>query len=526
MVNNTDVTVTSGTSVVFASPIGTSGTDTVDIIAYGTFNVAAIDATSITSGTLGFARGGTGLGALGSADEVLQVNAGGTALEYGKVDTANIADDAVGATQLNVSGNGTSGQFLSSDADGSFSWVDAPASGGFSLGTALTGTTPAIDWSSATAFSQTLSGDTTYSFSNVPSGGEIELFLKNVGKQYNLESPTSLSSVSFSEFSSTAHHTIFFNNDGSKMYVSAVTGTYPIYQYSLSTNYDISTKTYDNVFNAGNTITAWGYGAKSFNGDGTKMIVVFNTDLYEYSLTTAYDISTLSTTANHTVSITSLFRTPVGGTSNPSSRSMKFFADGYGLFLGSQLHSGQSSHDLPMAITVNLSTAYDISSTLTLDSFLLDFDGSILKYFDGGTLITGNINTSMSDDGYIFTIVTNTPKTSTDFFSLIKCHLSNPFDLGTAQIASNIQLDLSGVTNIYTGEIQPDGKTFRYVKNTARGTAERLDTSGDYSITFPSVTSKVPATIGSGPDPSTTSYLRMVSLDGTNVLITDHKEIV
>ena len=38
-VNGSDVTVTSGNSVVFASAIGTAGTDTVDIIAYGTFEL-------------------------------------------------------------------------------------------------------------------------------------------------------------------------------------------------------------------------------------------------------------------------------------------------------------------------------------------------------------------------------------------------------------------------------------------------------------------------------------------------------
>jgi hypothetical protein len=100
MVNGSDVTITSGTSVVFATAIGTSGTDTVDIIAYGTFNVAAIDATSITSGTLGYARGGTGLGALGSADEVLKVNAGGTALEYGKIGTDNLEDGSVTSAKI------------------------------------------------------------------------------------------------------------------------------------------------------------------------------------------------------------------------------------------------------------------------------------------------------------------------------------------------------------------------------------------------------------------------------------------
>ena len=38
---------------------------------------------------------------------------------------ANIDANVVGATELNVSGNGTSGQVLASDGDGTFSWVDA-----------------------------------------------------------------------------------------------------------------------------------------------------------------------------------------------------------------------------------------------------------------------------------------------------------------------------------------------------------------------------------------------------------------
>jgi len=42
----------------------------------------------------------------------------------GTVSNAQIAANAVGANELNVSGNGTSGQFLSSDGDGSFSWAN------------------------------------------------------------------------------------------------------------------------------------------------------------------------------------------------------------------------------------------------------------------------------------------------------------------------------------------------------------------------------------------------------------------
>jgi len=49
-----DVTVTSGTSVVLA--VGASAGDLIDIIAYGTFSVASIAASAITSGTISSAR--------------------------------------------------------------------------------------------------------------------------------------------------------------------------------------------------------------------------------------------------------------------------------------------------------------------------------------------------------------------------------------------------------------------------------------------------------------------------------------
>jgi hypothetical protein len=66
----------------------------------------AFAASVITSGTLPVARGGTGLSALGTANQVLRVNAGGDALEF--------ADPAGGG----VDGSGTAGHVATwSDAD-------------------------------------------------------------------------------------------------------------------------------------------------------------------------------------------------------------------------------------------------------------------------------------------------------------------------------------------------------------------------------------------------------------------------
>ena len=72
-VNGTDVTVTSGNSLVFASALAAG--DIVEAVAFGTFAVANIAASAISSGTLAVARGGTGLSSLsGNAGKALLVN--------------------------------------------------------------------------------------------------------------------------------------------------------------------------------------------------------------------------------------------------------------------------------------------------------------------------------------------------------------------------------------------------------------------------------------------------------------------
>jgi len=56
-------------------------------------------------------------------------------------DNAIIAADSVGANELNVTGNGTAGQYLGSDADGTFTWTSIsadPAMGGDLSGNAST----------------------------------------------------------------------------------------------------------------------------------------------------------------------------------------------------------------------------------------------------------------------------------------------------------------------------------------------------------------------------------------------------
>jgi hypothetical protein len=68
-------------------------------------DIPNLDTSKLTSGTLGTARGGTGLSTIGSANQVLAVNSGGTALEY-----QTISADITGVTAGNgLTGGGTSG---------------------------------------------------------------------------------------------------------------------------------------------------------------------------------------------------------------------------------------------------------------------------------------------------------------------------------------------------------------------------------------------------------------------------------
>jgi len=99
-------------------------------------------------------------------------------------------------------------------------------------------------------------------------------------------------SVSFYPGSIGQTKSLTFNNDGTKMYV---VGTSTVYQYSLTTGFDLSTASYDSVSFAATTQDSAIEGVE-FNSDGTKMYLAgtANNSVYQYSLSTAFDLSTTS----------------------------------------------------------------------------------------------------------------------------------------------------------------------------------------------------------------------------------------
>ena len=114
-----------------------------------------------------------------------------------------------------------------------------------------------------------------------------------------------------------------FKSDGTKMYVMENTN---IYEYSLSTAWNLSTASYTN-----NTFVISGQDSSNsgmfLKPDGTKMFVVGygNDKVYQYNFGTAWDLSTLSYSNNSTAAFTSTTGSPVG---------IAFSADGAKLYVG------------------------------------------------------------------------------------------------------------------------------------------------------------------------------------------------
>jgi hypothetical protein len=135
---------------------------------------------------------------------------------------------------------------------------------------------------------------------------------------------------------------VFFISDGTKMFILGGAND-SVFQYNLSTGFDLSTATYASVsFSVASQETA--PEGLTFNTDGTKMFITGQSNaVYEYALSTGFDISTASYTRTFSVSAQESIAT--GIIFNPAGT--KMFIVGRG---GNEVNE------------YNLSTGYDIST--------------------------------------------------------------------------------------------------------------------------------------------------------------------
>ncbi len=125
-------------------------------------------------------------------------------------------------------------------------------------------------------------------------------FSLNTVYQYTLATPDLISSASYDSASisvaaqESSPSGLQFSSDGTKMYVVG-TANDTVYQYNLGTAWDLSTASYSSVsFSIAAQETS--PNGLQFSSDGTKMYVVgtANDTVYQYTLSSAWDLSTAS----------------------------------------------------------------------------------------------------------------------------------------------------------------------------------------------------------------------------------------
>ena len=218
-----------------------------------------------------------------------------------------------------------------------------------------------VDLSTGSYFTKTLSANTTFTFSNPPASGKamgfaLEVTGADVTVGYDLAN-ASYDSVSFSVTSQASGPNGFFiKSDGTKLYVTGQTSD-AVFQYTLSTAWDLSTASYDSVsFSVSSQETV--PNGVFFKSDGTKMYVVgSSTDsVYQYSLSTAWDLSTASYDSV-SFSVASQATIP---------RSVDFSSDGLNMYVSNA--SDDALYQYILSTAWDLSTASYASKTVSVQT--------------------------------------------------------------------------------------------------------------------------------------------------------------
>jgi len=304
----------------------------------------------------------------------------------------SVASQDTSARSVRFKSDGTKMYMLGADSDSVHQ---------YSLSTAWDLSTASYD---SVSFSVAAKDTTAISIVFKPDGTEMYMCgaVNNSIHQYNLSTAWDISTASFDStlsFASqdVAMYSAAFKPDGTKMYTVGI-GNDALYQYSLSTAWDLSTATYDSV--------SFGISGQDgnatdlvFNPDGTTIYVtgLVNRTVYQYDLTTAWDLSTAS------YSGTSLY---VGTVVGPTGLDLK--SDGTKMYMVEA--STDTIYQYSTVLTTNtldLSTGSvfeitptsDIQVTLSNPAASGTVSGATLLLNIGGTPYTINYDTSIEWPG-------------------------------------------------------------------------------------------------------------------------------
>lgn len=302
--------------------------------------------------------------------------------------TARVQDLYLGPASLHIGTDGDEGVMSYLTASNTFSFnqsglfdgslrVKATPSGGFNLsGAAYDNTSYDVSTQSGLTVALEFGDSGSYLFVNNFSADTIY--------RYELSTPYDITTATYSGVNKAYTDTnsqsygFAFNDDGTHMYVQNETSE-RLYQYELSTAWDISTATYTSgdSFTASQAANAY---ATEFSSDGTKLYILFANDtIYQYSLSTPWDITPGSPSYDSISLSTSAQDSGMQG--------FEFSADGTKLFLIGQTNDNVYEYGLVTPWNISTatysSTLLDISSELTSPyGIAVNSDGS--KFYTTG----------------------------------------------------------------------------------------------------------------------------------------------
>jgi len=213
-------------------------------------------------------------------------------------------------------------------------------------------------------------------------------FFGEAVNEYTLSTAFDVSTASFVDsFSVAAQETnptdVAFSSDGTKMFVVGFSGD-DINEYTLSTAFDVSTASFVGSFSvAAQDTNPLGL---AFSSDGAKMFVVGNDgdDVYEYTLSTAFDVSTASFVGSFSVAAQDTF--PLG---------LAFSSDGAKMFVLGDDGDDVNEYTLHTTLLPTFVGSFSVAAQETSPSgiaFSSDGTKMFVVGFDGAAVYEYNIS--------------------------------------------------------------------------------------------------------------------------------------
>tara|TARA_R100000278_G_scaffold83106_1_gene63751 strand:- start:324 stop:2822 length:2499 start_codon:yes stop_codon:yes gene_type:complete len=351
-----------------------------------------------------------------------------------------------------VRNNSGTWQYNSNGTFGSTTWANASVNAElYAIQEAMTGATATVPYDLANSTEVTFASDPGVGGTNafvLKSDGTRAYFLSTTQGIYSSNLPSAFTGSGGSWVAAGTNNAILsqenspnglrFKSDGTKLYVVGYQND-TVYQYSLSSAWDVTNMSYDNVsFSVASQSTNPAHLAFSENGSYMYVFDGNSKTGYQYNLSTAWDISSASY-SNNSFSLSS----PSGATG------LDVVDNGTKMFV--------SFTNLVKEYT--LSSAYDISSASDSgDSKSFSFNSPSIQILDSG----GYMALADGNEGYLQDInVSTSYPNQMNKTQLDAIPDANHFTLGN-------DLDLAIIFNMTSGATLPssDGVAINYDANT------------------------------------------------------------